>query len=67
MDKIKVLVVDDHALMRDGIRALLGSQDDIDMVGEASGEKRLARKHRSWLPTSSACHSNARHGWTGSH
>lgn len=32
---IRVLVVDDHAILRDGIRSLLESQDDIAVVGEA--------------------------------
>jgi len=32
---IRVLVVDDHAILRDGIRSLLESQDDIIVVGEA--------------------------------
>jgi len=36
MVKTKVLIVDDHALMRDGIRALINIQDDIEIVGEAS-------------------------------
>ncbi len=36
MDKVKVLIVDDHAILRDGIRALLGVHDQIDVVGEAS-------------------------------
>jgi DNA-binding NarL/FixJ family response regulator len=36
MDKIRLLVVDDHAIMRDGIRALLSLHDDIEIVGEAS-------------------------------
>ncbi len=35
MSKIRVLLVDDHALMRDGIRALLDLQDDIEIVAEA--------------------------------
>ncbi|MFC1905410.1 response regulator [Chloroflexota bacterium] len=39
MNKIRILVVDDHALMRDGIRALLGLQDDIEIVGEAAEGK----------------------------
>lgn len=39
MSKIKILVVDDHAMMRDGIRALLSLQDDIELVGEASEGK----------------------------
>ena len=32
---IRVLVVDDHAILRDGIRSLLESQKDILVVGEA--------------------------------
>lgn len=32
---IRVLVVDDHAILRDGIRSLLESQDDVVVVGEA--------------------------------
>ncbi len=39
MDKIKVLIVDDHAIMRDGIKALLNVHDDIEIVGEASEGK----------------------------
>ena len=33
---IRVLVVDDHAILRDGIRSILESQEDIVVVGEAS-------------------------------
>lgn len=36
MDPISVVVVDDNALIRDGIVALLQSQDDIEVAGEAS-------------------------------
>jgi DNA-binding NarL/FixJ family response regulator len=32
---IRVLVADDHALMRDGLRAILDAQEDIEVVGEA--------------------------------
>ena len=32
---IRVLVVDDHAILRDGIRSILESQEDIIVVGEA--------------------------------
>ncbi|RJP46717.1 MAG: DNA-binding response regulator [Anaerolineaceae bacterium] len=32
---IRVLVIDDHAILRDGIRSLLESQEDIIVVGEA--------------------------------
>ena len=34
---IRVLVVDDHDLFRTGLATMLGSQPDIDVVGQASG------------------------------
>ncbi|RME44035.1 MAG: DNA-binding response regulator [Chloroflexi bacterium] len=33
---IRVLIVDDHALMRAGLKALLGTQPDIQVVGQAA-------------------------------
>ncbi|MFH1647583.1 MAG: response regulator transcription factor [Chloroflexota bacterium] len=36
MPKIRVLVVDDHAIVRDGICALLNLTGDIEVVGEAT-------------------------------
>jgi DNA-binding NarL/FixJ family response regulator len=36
MEKIKVMLVDDHAIMRDGVKAILGLYDDIEIIGEAS-------------------------------
>jgi DNA-binding NarL/FixJ family response regulator len=36
MAKIRVLIADDHALVRDGIRALLGLGEDFEVVGEAA-------------------------------
>jgi DNA-binding NarL/FixJ family response regulator len=33
---IRVLAVDDHALLRDGIAALIANQSDMELVGEAS-------------------------------
>lgn len=35
MGKTSVLMVDDHAILREGLRALLGYYDDIQVVGEA--------------------------------
>ncbi|MCB0004690.1 MAG: response regulator transcription factor, partial [Anaerolineae bacterium] len=46
---IKILLADDQALFRDGLRILLSTQPDIDVVGEATnGEEalRLAAKLR---------------------
>ena len=36
MKKIRVLIADDHTLVRDGIRALLALAVDIEVVGEAA-------------------------------
>ena len=35
MNKIKVLIADDHSVVRMGLAALLGAEDDIEVVGEA--------------------------------
>src|SRR4030088_1155547 len=34
--KLRVLVADDHALVRHGFRSILASEDDIDVIEEAS-------------------------------
>ncbi|WP_299839857.1 response regulator transcription factor [uncultured Tenacibaculum sp.] len=39
MEKINVVLVDDHVLVRDGIRALLEDQEDIQVINEASNGK----------------------------
>jgi DNA-binding NarL/FixJ family response regulator len=36
-ERIRIVLVDDHALMREGVRMLLESQPEFDIVGEASG------------------------------
>ena len=46
---IRVLAVDDHPLLRDGIAALIGTEDDMEMIAEASNGREaldLFRKHR---------------------
>lgn len=44
MTKIRVLLADDHAVLRAGIRALLDMQLDIEVVGEAGdGQQAVAR------------------------
>lgn len=35
MNQIKVLVVDDHSIVRDGMRQLIASQGDMELIGEA--------------------------------
>lgn len=36
LPRIRVLVVDDHAMVRDGISALLNRQPDMEVIGEAT-------------------------------
>jgi len=44
MAKISVLIVDDHAMFREGIRALLSRYDDMAVVGEAADGKEALEK-----------------------
>ncbi len=39
MPKTRILIADDHVLVREGIRALLGLHDEVEVVGEASDGK----------------------------
>jgi NarL family two-component system response regulator LiaR len=40
---IRVLIADDHAVVREGLRAFLALQDDVEVVGEAvDGEEAVA-------------------------
>jgi DNA-binding NarL/FixJ family response regulator len=50
MQKIKVLIVDDHTLVRDGIRALLALVADIKVVGEAANGKEALEKVKKLAP-----------------
>jgi DNA-binding NarL/FixJ family response regulator len=50
MQKIKVLIVDDHTLVRDGIRALLALVADTKVVGEASNGKEAVEKVKKLAP-----------------
>jgi two-component system, NarL family, response regulator LiaR len=43
-DRIRVMIVDDHAVVREGLRTFLELQDGIEVVGEAAdGEQAVAR------------------------
>lgn len=42
MDRLTILIADDHPIFRKGLRALLASMSDVDLVGEvASGEEAI--------------------------
>ena len=48
--RIRVLIVDDHAVVRDGIRAVLALQRDIEVIGEAVNGKEAVEKTIELLP-----------------
>jgi DNA-binding NarL/FixJ family response regulator len=48
--RIKVLVVDDHVLVRDGIRSLLGVHNDMQVVGEAVNGQEAVQKASELSP-----------------
>jgi len=50
MRKIKVLIVDDHTLVREGIRALLALAADIEVVSEAANGKEALEKVKEFAP-----------------
>ena len=50
MAKIRVLVADDHGLMREGVKALLRATDDIEVVGEAEDGDEAIREARRLDP-----------------
>jgi len=50
MQKIRVLVVDDHTIVRDGICALLALSGDIEVVGEAANGSEALQMGRELKP-----------------
>jgi DNA-binding NarL/FixJ family response regulator len=50
MKRIRVLIVDDHTLVRDGIRALLALVADIEVVGEAANGREALEKVQELAP-----------------
>jgi DNA-binding NarL/FixJ family response regulator len=47
---IRVLTVDDHTLLRDGIAALIGNQADMELVGEGSNGHEAVELYRQHQP-----------------
>jgi DNA-binding NarL/FixJ family response regulator len=48
--KIRVLIVDDHAVVRDGIRSVLSLQRDMQVIGEAVNGKEALDKTIELIP-----------------
>lgn len=50
MEAIKILIVDDHPVVREGIGAMLKREADFQIVGEAANGKEAIDKARELLP-----------------
>ena len=47
---IRIMIVDDHAMVRSGIRAFLNSYEDLQLVGAASGGREATELYQSESP-----------------
>ncbi|MEE8494481.1 MAG: response regulator transcription factor, partial [Nitrospirales bacterium] len=50
MERIKVLIADDHRVVREGLAAILKTKENIVVVGEAQDGHEAVEKARSLLP-----------------
>jgi two-component system, NarL family, nitrate/nitrite response regulator NarL len=49
-NKIRVVIVDDHVLFRDGLATILDAQDDLEVVGQGGSAEDAIRLARDLLP-----------------
>ncbi len=47
---MKILIADDHAIVREGLKQLLNSQKDMEVVGEAENGREAVEKAKSLRP-----------------
>jgi two-component system, NarL family, response regulator NreC len=50
MDTIKLVIADDHALFREGVRALLTAHDNLEVVGEAADGSEAIEQVKKFHP-----------------
>src|SRR5215831_17675503 len=48
--RIRVLIADDHSLLRDGIAVLISNSNDIEVAGEVATGREAVRAHRELRP-----------------
>ncbi len=49
-EKVKILIVDDHAIVRQGLRALLDAQDGLEVIAEAENGRDAVKKVHDLAP-----------------
>jgi DNA-binding NarL/FixJ family response regulator len=52
-DRIRVLSVDDHVLLREGIAMIINHQTDMVLVSQASGGREAIQQYREYRPDAS--------------
>ena len=50
MEVIKIMIVDDHTVVRDGLVSMLGREDNFAVVGEASNGREAVDRARDLRP-----------------
>jgi len=50
MSKIRVLIADDHAVLRAGLKLLIGAESDMEVVGEAADGFEVVRRAQTTSP-----------------
>jgi len=50
MDKIRIIVADDHQVVRQGIITLLEDEEDIEIIGEAANGLEAIEKVKLLMP-----------------
>jgi DNA-binding NarL/FixJ family response regulator len=48
--KIRVMIVDDHPIVREGLRKLIGFEEDIDVIGDACDGRDMLEKVDELMP-----------------
>lgn len=49
-DRIRILIADDHPIVRDGLMTILGTQPDFEVVGEAANGDQLLQLAKTLQP-----------------
>lgn len=50
LDTIRVIIADDHSIVRDGLAAILGCELDITVVAQASNGREVIEQYRKYKP-----------------
>lgn len=48
---IRIVIADDHPVVRDGLARLIGDEADMELVGEAANGEEAVSRFREFLPT----------------